>query len=376
MATQTDVQQLIQSLTPSNVNNGNPNTVYNTPRGAYAPPVYNASGDLLSTLQPPQQGIDWSKMLPTQQVVPSIPGGSGLGLNPNWTPMVPNLPTLPPISTGEPPPVQLSPSVLQGNPNLDTGSVAQNNTLNNLQGSGGNYAGPLPGFGSVGPIVPGSGPTMPSGSFDWKQLLDTVSEPFLSGDFYHSGTGQWDVSNILSSLGTAATGVPFNDLLTMIGKYGAQQGWSDSNPFVNHYMDNVQNALSNTLIQGQTNMGSSIQSNIDAQLQGLLNSNPNLGAFSPEQMALGQIQEWINTGNVGALYKSGASLAELQKMFGGNAVRDAGVGGYTPFGASAITNYDSDGNWTGAAQQYLQSMKDSSAGKASPSGAAALGWEI
>ncbi len=52
MPNQRDVQQLIQSLTPGAVNNGNPNTIYNQPRQSTPPPVWNGSQWLLNSINP------------------------------------------------------------------------------------------------------------------------------------------------------------------------------------------------------------------------------------------------------------------------------------------------------------------------------------
>jgi len=62
MPDQRDVQQLIQSLTPSAVNNGNPNTVYNQPmpQGGYIPPTYDPGTNTWRVNPaPPASTVNW-----------------------------------------------------------------------------------------------------------------------------------------------------------------------------------------------------------------------------------------------------------------------------------------------------------------------------
>lgn len=74
MPNQTDVQQLIQSLTPSAVNNGNPNTVYNNPmpQGGYIPPTYDPGTNTWRVNPAPTNNVpNW------QQLAMSQPQGWG-----------------------------------------------------------------------------------------------------------------------------------------------------------------------------------------------------------------------------------------------------------------------------------------------------------
>ena len=93
MPDQRDVQQLIQSLTPSAVNNGNPNTVYNQPmpQGGYIPPTFDPGTNTwrvnpapaaptvnwqqLAMSQP--QSWNWAQPTPPPTPVPPNPGVPG-----------------------------------------------------------------------------------------------------------------------------------------------------------------------------------------------------------------------------------------------------------------------------------------------------------
>lgn len=69
MPDQRDVQQLIQSLTPSAVNNGNPNTVYNQPQpqGGYIPPTYDAGTNTWRiNPAPAPSAVNWQQMSASQ----------------------------------------------------------------------------------------------------------------------------------------------------------------------------------------------------------------------------------------------------------------------------------------------------------------------
>lgn len=69
MPDQRDVQQLIQSLTPSAVNNGNPNTVYNQPmpQGGYIPPTYDPGTNTWRVNPaPPAPTVNWQQLAMSQ----------------------------------------------------------------------------------------------------------------------------------------------------------------------------------------------------------------------------------------------------------------------------------------------------------------------
>ena len=96
MPNQRDVQQLIQSLTPSAVNNGNPNTVYNQPmpQGGYIPPTFDPGTNTWRVNPAPAPStVNWQQMSASQ---PQSWGWQG--------PAQPAPPT-----TGTPPPVVAPP---------------------------------------------------------------------------------------------------------------------------------------------------------------------------------------------------------------------------------------------------------------------------
>ena len=69
MPDQRDVQQLIQSLTPSAVNNGNPNTVYNQPQpqGGYIPPTFDPGTNTWRINPAPAPStVNWQQMSASQ----------------------------------------------------------------------------------------------------------------------------------------------------------------------------------------------------------------------------------------------------------------------------------------------------------------------
>lgn len=112
MPDQRDVQQLIQSLTPSAVNNGNPNTVYNQPmpQGGYIPPTFDPGTNTwrvnpapaaptvnwqqMAMSQP--QSWNWAQPTPAPTPVPPNPGVPGP------TTPVPTTPVQPPVGTNTP----------------------------------------------------------------------------------------------------------------------------------------------------------------------------------------------------------------------------------------------------------------------------------
>lgn len=257
MANQTDVQKLIQSLVPSAVNNGNPNTVYNT-----APPTLDAAGTLYTPNLPSAASVTALQRagvaLPASQGWQAPVGGGGANLpkpvlpaftgNPGWVPMTP------PANTGgggggsgggiggnptpnlprQPTQVQNSPGwdrVEQGSLSPGTGSYLQPG----FTWTGGGY--------TRGPVSFGSG-SGSGGSMDWNQLADVGLDALgLKGDFYHSGTGKWDASNIIAGLIKTATGLPVNSFMSWLGELGIKNGWSDKNIFVDHVVDQIRNRL-------------------------------------------------------------------------------------------------------------------------------------
>lgn len=225
MATQTDVQQLIQSLVPSGVNNGNPNTVYNVP-----PPSLNAQGQWAQGLLPQAASIgglnlpailaqlpqsNWgggpSAGAPAGPLLPSFPapavgggggGGGAGGGSGGFTPPNMSTPT-PPTPVGGGGTGGVYESLFEPIRDVHTGILQQGQTLP------GSWTDPYTGgFGTVGPWAGmtgglgggGGGGHMYSGAsmapfwqgasgFGGKlmEFLDKLSEPALPGDMVQQG---------------------------------------------------------------------------------------------------------------------------------------------------------------------------------------------
>ena len=122
MPNQRDVQQLIQSLTPSAVNNGNPNTVYNQPmpQGGYIPPTFDPGTNTWRINPAPAPStVNWQQMSASQ---PQSWGWQGPA-----QPTPPTVPTtpLPTTPTNPVPPTSVTPTttapVRTGNSNPGPG---------------------------------------------------------------------------------------------------------------------------------------------------------------------------------------------------------------------------------------------------------------
>lgn len=229
MATQTDVQQLIQGLVPGSVNNGNPNTIYNA-----AAPSMNAQG------QWSQAGMPQAATLAALQL-PALASGGGGGVPvwappttagntavrdllaslpdvSNWvrppTPAVPAVPTTPTnTGIGRPSPVNFPQPV--GPVGHERGTPFMGNTGTGGAGGRGYGGSSSAGFSGRGP---GTGNRSEfinwvtnkigmddTGSMDWQQMLDAISEPFIQGDLWKSNINKFDsfaaVKGMLDKLG-------------------------------------------------------------------------------------------------------------------------------------------------------------------------------
>lgn len=247
MATQTDVQRLIQGLTPSSSGDGNPNTAYNnspaTTGGGAGVPLVDAYGNWFTPAISPAANYTRSPLnLPTSTPIrfphlPQLQGGGGGGTTGPT-------PTIPPVVT--PPGGGGGGGTVTGphtggplNPSTNAGG-----TGNGAGGYNTNwYSGPY-----VPPNLNNGGTGSSTGSiggmdnFQWQELIDKGLDVIgIPGNFFLSGTNQWDVSNMLASTLSTMTGLPINTIATAIGKYGAANGWSLNNPFVDHYLDNTRN---------------------------------------------------------------------------------------------------------------------------------------
>lgn len=121
MPGQTDVQKLIQGLAPGAVNNGNPNTIYNTAgtvmQPAAPPPTLNTDGTFNMNLLPPAASLG-----PTTLNLPALTGAASMGVWQAPAPAAPlNLPTWQYINSlpanpgpAVPPPVTDGPPITDG----------------------------------------------------------------------------------------------------------------------------------------------------------------------------------------------------------------------------------------------------------------------
>lgn len=259
MATQTDVQQLIQGLTPSGVNNGNPNTAYNSPM----PPVMDAFGNWSAPQVSRAANVTLNRGLPQGLPQPTAPTRVGflpplppLNLNPNWVAPRPSTP-LPPVQVtppvappmSDPLPPQVAPPSTpvpppqtnfggggSGLSNFDMGSIINQFTTSPTSGS-----------------TPGTGAPV-----DWRQVLDVITEPFLPGNMFLSGTGKWDLSNLLEGI-AGSYGIPLGTLANLYGGDASdpssklyQLTQADPNTLsspdklvLDRYLDNAQNDIAN-----------------------------------------------------------------------------------------------------------------------------------
>ena len=104
MATQTDIQQLIQGLAPLTVNNGNPNTVYNTPASPFANPAAGLPANWTLGNLPSYKEPNWQQLAAQAQGPMAQFRGWNLGAAGNPPPVIPGT-TPPPTGRGNPPPI-------------------------------------------------------------------------------------------------------------------------------------------------------------------------------------------------------------------------------------------------------------------------------
>lgn len=271
MATQRDVQQLIQSLVPGSVNNGNPNTVYNT--GA---PSMDTNGNWFASNLPDAASVNaltrGATPMPGQWVAPTgsdtmLGGPMQMPTLGTWTPPSGWVPPSNPAGGGggggavQRPPTGTPFRPATGNPSRPgTRATMMPDPVGTFSPGIGSFA--PRGFdglgfgGSVG-SARGFGSTGGGGDFAWQQILDA----FIPGDAYLTGTGNWDMSNIATGLLQKFVGMPiannpflallqkglglgsFDDALTRLGKYGIEHGWSENHPAVNHVVDQIMDRL-------------------------------------------------------------------------------------------------------------------------------------
>ena len=274
MATQTDVQQLIQGLTPGGVNNGNPNTAYNNA----AIPMQNAAGQWMNPATSPAASIAALNLAPisTQLPVWQAPAASTanlLGMLPQLNGQLPISPvpggavTTPPVS-GSPsvnlpePPVQIgggspSTSPLPGAPGdrPPAGTMA-GDLYDRLFGPNSpSYMGPSPG----GSYNLGGG----LGNLDWRQLLDATLIP---GDAWLSGSNKWDLSNFLEGVLGQTTNLPISSTLNLLTNLYGNNLENAPQFLQDRYLDNLNNMLANTLNNSIGSTTAQLNQSIDQKL--------------------------------------------------------------------------------------------------------------
>lgn len=211
MASQADLQTLVQQLgqsgVPSGVNNGNPNTVYNMANSSPATPVGPGTPWDFSMSNPWDIRPNWNGQLNLAPVIPPPapptpvpPGpvtGGPLPPNPIITPWTP--PLNPPGRGGE---------GGGGGGNRPGGGVGGGGALGG-GGAGGGGAGGAGGAGGGGGGMPGLGGTWlggklgvgPDGTFDWQQAIDMGLDVLgIEGDWWSSNINQWNQSEIMQGV--------------------------------------------------------------------------------------------------------------------------------------------------------------------------------
>lgn len=287
--TQTDVQQLIQGVSPINPNNGNPNTAYNNSPGI---PVMDAFGNLNSPQVAPAANLgplnfSLGPVLPeTPADFTFQPGGNPFDFN---FPEFPNLgEPYPPYST--PGPEQRPTRVGSGgggrpsNPRSGRGEAfnpgfAANGIGRSLGGdvgmggarrgsTGGGYTSGLGASGIAGfsPELAESLGLNPDGSIGFGQLVDVLSEPFIPGDFYNSQTGtfNWD-----TAAGAALSGMTGGLSNLLANRYLTQAEIQNN---LAGFQNRLNNEMSNTSADLQ-------EQNINDTLKEIQRRNPTSGFF-------------------------------------------------------------------------------------------------
>lgn len=241
---QSEIQTLIQQLAgvqtqaqqgaSNSANNGNPNTVYNQSAWGYGgPPAMNQQGDwsMNNLSRPPtitlggwQPPAGWGGV--GNGTGPVLPINGGMPTNPSWTPAPipgdPNTPgvttpttggTVPPTTTTTPP-VRGS-SIYPGQTDTPWSPLGNryynppNTYSSNTPGTQGNYSnsdGTGFNLGAIGNAVSGvvnslrENAGLGSGGISFGQLLDTITEPFIPGDFYNGQLGNVNKPNVVAGV--------------------------------------------------------------------------------------------------------------------------------------------------------------------------------
>lgn len=243
------LQTMAQNNAPAGPNTGNPNTVYNLsppnvrvfdPATGALPPMGDAFGNwAVPAIPTTPNTVDprllqlLSNVVQQTQVRPVVPTGP----MPTIPPIV--IPGLtPPPAPPEAPPLQPPPSVAPLPPPtpVTDPSLAVNPNGNNYNAGGGWSATTGVNQGGAYHFNPGNpgvaGATGGGEPINWStvlngalQGLDAVTEPFLPGNWFLSGSGKLDLSNALAGLATRY-GIPANQILGLMTKTPTQAGLS------------------------------------------------------------------------------------------------------------------------------------------------------
>lgn len=356
MASQTDVQQLIQGLSQGS-NNGNPNTAYNNAPGL---PMADANGNWYLQNLPTAASINLQRGnagggIPNlfASLPPLNTSGVG-GTNPAW-PVTPTAPVVPPGTPtptagggGGGAPLQVPPAVSLGGRGGDNTALPGNNF-------GGMPPGTSYGGGSTGTTnqyLQDIG-----GDINWQQLVDVAGDALgLPGNWYLDGTGKWDISNILTSLGSKVTGLPIGSVLSKIGAQVAKggdvplvPGWLEKLA-LDHYMDNAENRAENKA-----------QNSAEAFDRKMMNDEiASLASSSGQKVDLGMLYQTIGVQGMAARGFNPTQINNASKMVPGGSVGVGlrAAGGFTPWGADAINGeaarsmFDGMKNITGSSKTY------------------------
>lgn len=275
------LQSNAQNNTAMTPNNGNPNTIYNlaSPNVRQFNPATGAlpaMGDANGNWAVPAQGLSpalqqiLSNNVQQTNIRPTIPAGT-FTIPPVIIPSLPGpAPTTPPVTapgTGRPasggnvnPSTPLPPNVQQALGGVSGGAQTGGTSWDSYANPGftGNFSGGI-GSGAVVDKTGGYGANIDPGNVNWQQVVDVAGDAMgLPGNWYLNNTGKWDVSNILTSLGSTVTGLPIGGLLTKLGQAVATgngnvpgvPAWLER-AALSHYMDNTQNALTGGLNASQ-----------------------------------------------------------------------------------------------------------------------------
>lgn len=299
MANQTDIQQLIQGLAPLTVNNGNPNTVYNTPASPFANPAAGLPANWTLGNLPSYKEPNWQQLAAQAQGPMSQFRGWNLGAAGNPPPVIPG--TTPPPAGGTPPPIVQTGGPDPGLPRIGGGGLGPGNGLGGgggglhpndgrIRGGSGNGWGILgltPGdIGNSFTSSAGGGALSKSdfmgglsslgsnlsvnlgtfgqqlsntslgkalgvnqnGSFNLMQALDWV----LPGNLYMSQTGQTNFANIIPALFSKINPLIGFGVAKLMDYFGAKYENTDDSKLnwlqrilKNRYVKNKQNRLAN-----------------------------------------------------------------------------------------------------------------------------------